>query len=283
MNSNQSLPVKVVTDSTSDIPAYAAAELGIAVVPLAVKFGEESFLDGLDIGVSDFYDRLSGSRKLPTTAAPSPGQFLAEYEKAAREGRDVLSIHISRKLSGTYDAALLAKEQCKARVEVIDSGSVTMGLGLMVVVAAKKAREGVPLERLLREVQEIHGRVRILGVVNTLEYLWKGGRIGLVHALMGSVLSIKPILSIRDGETFALERVRTRSRALARLWKICQADAPYDELSILYSTTPDEAESLLNKFASIYPRERTYKARFGPVLGSHLGPGVVGVAYIKSK
>lgn len=258
-------------------------EMGITVVPLTVKFGSDAFLDGIDISINDFYEKLLDTHKMPATAAPSPGQFLEEYNKAEQEGRDVLSIHISRKLSGTYDAALLAKGQSKASVEVIDSQSATMGLGLLAIWAAKKSREGMALKSLAEEVVKIRDRVRVLGLVDTLEYLQKGGRIGLAKALVGSILSIKPILSIQNGETFPLERVRTRSKALIRMWEICQADAPHEELSILYSTTPDEAEEMLNKFASIYPREKTYKARFGPILGTHMGPGALGVAYIKSK
>lgn len=276
-------PVKIITDSTSDIPSYVATELDIAVVPLTVNFGSEAFLDGIDISVNDFYERLLDSRKMPTTAAPSPGQFLEEYNKAEQEGKDVLSIHISRKLSSTYEAALIAKEQSKARVEVIDSQSATMGLGLIAIWAAKRSREGAGLESLIVGVESIRNRVQVLGAVDTLEYLQKGGRIGMASAFLGSILSIKPILCIKNGETFPLERVRTRSKAIARLWEISQADSPFEELSILYSTTPDDAENMLNQFASIYPREKTYKARFGPVLGAHLGPGALGVAYIKKK
>lgn len=276
-------PVKIITDSTSDIPSYVAQEMDIAVVPLTVKFGTEAFLDGIDIDVNDFYDRLLDSHKIPTTAAPSPGQFLEEYDKAGQEGRDVLSIHISGKLSGTYDAARLAREQSKARVEVIDSQSATMGLGLIAIWAAKRSRQGAELQTLVEEVKKVQSRVRALCVVDTLEYLQKGGRIGMAQAFLGSILSIKPILCIKNGETFSLERVRTRSRAIERIWEICEADAPYEELSILYSTNSDEAENMLNRLTSLYPREKIYKARFGPILGTHVGPGALGVAYIKER
>lgn len=276
-------PVKIVTDSTSDIPSYAALELGIGVVPLTVKFGTEAFVDGIEIDANDFYDRLMESYKTPSTAAPSPGQFLEEYDKAGREGKDVLSLHISAKLSGTYDAALLAKGQSKSTVEAIDTQSATMGLGLIAIWAAKHARKGAELKTLVEETRKVLSRVRVVGLVDTLEYLQKGGRIGKAQAFLGSILNIKPLLCVRDGEAFPLERVRTKSKALERMWEICRADAPYEELSILHSTNPEEAENMLARFTTIYPRERIYKARFGPILGAHLGPGSLGVAYIKSK
>lgn len=276
-------PVKIITDSASDIPQYVATELDIAVIPLTVKFRKEAFLDGIDISITDFYAMLLDSYVMPTILAPSPVQFLEEYKKAEKEGRDVLSIHISSKLSETYNAALLAKEQSKSGVEVMDSQQATMGLGLIAIWAAKRSREGAELQSLLEEVKKAQSRIRVLAVADTLMYLQKGGRIGLAQAVLGSILSIKPVLSLKNGKTFTLERVRTKTKALARLCEICQAESPYEELSILYSTTPDEAEKLLNEFASIFPREKIYKARFGPILGSYLGPGALGAAYIKSK
>lgn len=274
--------VKVITDSTADLPPYVAEELGIVIVPLTVKFGDTVYLDGRDMSTNDFYDMLVKYPVVPTTAAPSPGQFLEEYDKAASEGKDILSLHISRKLSGTYDAALLAKGQSKSRVEIQDSQSATMGLGLLAIHCGKLAQKGADLDILVQEVSRTLPRIRVLGMVDTLEYLKKGGRIGRAQAFLGSLLNIKPLLSIQNGETFPLERVRTRGKAIERLWEICKADAPYEELSILYSTIPELAEEMMKRFEALFSRDKIYKARFGPILGTHIGPGSLGIAYIKS-
>lgn len=272
--------VKIITDSTSDIPAYLAGELDIGIVPLTINFGSKTYIDGKDITVNEFYEKLLSVHELPTTASPSPGQFSEEYTKAEQDGRDILSIHISAKLSGVINVALQAREKIKARVEVLDSRSATMGLGLQAIWAAKKSREGMGLDRLIEELKRVQTRTKVLGMVDTLEYLHRGGRIGIAQAFLGSLLSMKPILGIQNGETFPLERVRTRTKALFRVWELCQADSPFEELAILYSTSPEDAEEMLNKFAAIYPREKIYKARFGPIMGTHIGPGSLGVAYI---
>lgn len=274
--------VKIVTDSTSDLPQKIAEELGITVVPLNVHFGQNSYLDGIDMNADEFYKRLLARSDFPKTSAPSPGIFKHSYEKLA--GKDgIVSIHISSKLSGTYDAALAGKRESgdSCRIEVIDSHSVSMGLGLLAITAAKAARDGTTIDEITKLVQESTSRIWISALLDSLEFLQKGGRIGKAQAWLGSLLSIKPLISLHEGEVVPVERVRTRSKAIERVYELLKEHLPAKEVAVMYSTEADEAEKLLEHVQESYPQQQSYLSRFGPVLGTYVGPGSLAAITLK--
>jgi DegV family protein with EDD domain len=273
------MPVRVVTDSTADLPAELARCLGIEVVPLSVHFGEETFRDGVDIGPDGFYKRLVRSQRLPTTSAPAPGAFEEAYRRLLKESEGIISIHISSKLSATHNSALLAREQVGAKVEVIDSLTCSMALGLLAVSAANMARQGMGLQDLAGEVRSLVPRAYLFGLLDTLTYLVKGGRIGKATALVGSLLKIKPLLYVTSGEAHDLARVRTRARGVDRLCQLAGSFKSIQGMAVLSTTTPHEAEALLRRLSELYKGE-IQLARFGPVMGTYVGPGALGVAIL---
>ncbi len=276
------MTVRIVTDSTADLPAKVVQEWGINVIPLQVNFGTEVYRDGVDLQPDEFYRKLVSSSVLPTTSVPPPGIFAEVYKKLSANGDDVLSIHLSSKLSGTYDCArLAAKDLGNKRVEIIDSLSLSMGMGILVVVAARAARAGASLEEVTSLVHRAMKRCYLVGLLDTLVYLQKGGRIGRARAFLGHVLNLKPLLTIRDGEVHPMERVRTRRRALNRMLQFIQEHKPFDEVAVLHSVAPEEAELVADQLASVFPRERMYMSQFGPVLGVHIGPGAVGLGVLQ--
>ncbi len=274
------MTVKVVTDSTSDLPRELAQELGITVVPLNVHFGTDTFRDGDGMTADQFYHRLLTSPALPKTSAPSPGTFRECYARLAGETNEIVSVHISSKLSGTYEAALTGKRDLgdHCRVEVIDSQTVTMGLGLLAVTAAKAAKRGAGLDEVVKLVRDAAPGIYMASAVESLEYLQKGGRIGRAQAWLGSLLSIKPIISVSGGEVVPLERVRTYSRAVARVYELLEERLPARELAVMYSTDPVEADKLMGHLHEAFPAQPVYLARFGPVLGTYMGPDCLAFA-----
>jgi len=277
--------VKVVTDSCSDLPSQIAQDLGIAVVPLNVSFGEESFQDGVSITADEFYDRLIKGPILPKTAVPGPGAFAEVYSKLAAETDEITSIHISKKLSGASDSASLGREQVKqtCRIEVIDSLMASMGVGLLVITAAKAAQTGANLDQITTLVRDAMSRTRYLGLLDSLEYLQKGGRLGKGQALLGSVLNVKPILHIQDGEVCPLERARGRSKGLTRFCELVEEFPGIEDMAVMYTTTPDEADDLISRLSPLVPEGHMHKARVGPTIGTYLGPGALTVALIHGK
>jgi DegV family protein with EDD domain len=279
------MTVRVVTDSTSDLPPQVAQELGITVVPLYVHFGTEVYKDGIDLSADEFYRRLIQGQVLPTTSAPSAGVFTQVYNQLAAETDEIVSIHISAKLSGTYDSALLGKESVgrDCHIEVIDSLSTSMGCGLLAVAAAKEARKGANLEQITAMLRQTIPRAHLFGLVDTLDYLYKGGRIGKVQALLGTALNVKPIITVKEGEAHPLKRVRTRPKAIEEMCKLAKELLPFREVAILHSTTPQEAEKLAERLADLFPLQRIYRSRFGPVMGTYVGPGALGIALIREE
>jgi len=279
------MPLMVVTDSTADIPSEVAQELGIVVIPLTVQFGREVYRDGIDISADEFFYKLEDSATLPITSQPSPGDFAKVYNSLAAETNEIISIHISAKLSGTYNSAILGREEVSkdCRIEVIDSLQASMGLGLIAIAAAKLARQGANLKEVSEMVHDAIPRTHFFGMVDTLEYLRKGGRIGKAAALLGMLLHIKPLLVLRNGETHGLEKLRTRKKALGRFVELVKTFKHIEDMAIIYSTNPDEAETFGEHLAPIFPREKVYRARFGPVLGTYVGPGSLGLALMESK
>lgn len=280
------MAVRIVTDSTADLPPATARELGVSVVPLSVTFGEETFLEGVDMSPDLFYERLVNSKVLPTTAAPSVGQFKEAYEEALKEADEIVSIHISSKLSATHNSAVQAANQLSdtgAKLEVVDSGLVSLGLGIVVMAAARAAQQGGSLEEITNLVKDMIGRVHILVVLNTVEYLRRGGRIGRARAFLGSMLAVKPLLSIRDGEVAPEERVRTKKAAHERLFQIATSYPNVVEYAVAYSTNASDAEELRRRLAEAEPQARITMSKIGPVIGVHTGPGVLGVGILQGE
>jgi DegV family protein with EDD domain len=276
-----------VTDSTADLPPQVAQELGISVVPLIVIFGDEVYREGVDITHDLFYDKMARSKVLPTTSAPSVGDFLAVYEALLKEGNDeIVSIHLSSKLSATYNNACQAARQMVdrgARIEVIDSRVISFGLNFLATAAARAAAAGAGTEEIRTIVERMLPQIRILVVVDTLEYLRRGGRIGRARAFLGTVLRVKPLLSIRDGEVHPEERVRTKALALERLFQIVTSYPRTKEVSIGYSTNASEAESFRRRLEAALPGVTINVGRLGPVIGVHTGPGVLGVGVLEGE
>jgi DegV family protein with EDD domain len=272
--------VRIVTDSTSDLPQDVAEELGITVVPLNVQFGFDTYRDGVDMQADEFYKRLLTISDLPKTSAPAPGIFAEVYQQLAKEAEGIVSLHISSKMSGTGEAALAGKQDAgdKCRIEVIDSQSVSMGLGLLAITAAKAAMAGATVDDIVKLTQESIAHVHLIGALDTLDFLYKGGRIGKAQAWLGSILSIKPLISVHDGEVVPLERVRTRSKAIERLYQLLKEGLPAKEIGVMYSTEAEEAEKLVAHLRELLPQQQVYLTRFGPALGTHMGPGCLATA-----
>lgn len=277
------MAVRIVTDSTSDIPAALAHEMGISVVPLSVIFGDEVYREDIEIGHDLFYDKLVHSRVMPTTSAPSVGDFLAVYEPLLKETDEIVSIHISSKLSATYNNACQAAKQLSdqgARIEVVDSLSVSFGLSFLAQAAARAAGAGAGIEEIRSILDGMIPRLRILVVLDTLEYVRRGGRIGRARAFLGAMLKVKPILSIYDGEVHPEERVRTKALALERLLQIATSYR-IKEAGIGYSTNSQDAEDLKRRMEAMVPGVNISIVRLGPVLGVHGGPGTLGIGVLE--
>jgi DegV family protein with EDD domain len=280
------LPVKIVTDSTADLPAEIVRELDIAVVPLTVIFGDRAYREGVDIDHETFYRLLQESKTLPTTSAPSVGELLQAYEELARESEELVCIHLSSKLSATYNNACRAAEALRergVRIEVVDSLNVSMGMGFTVMAAARAARGGASMEQVLAIARHCVERVRLYFVLDTLEYLRRGGRIGRARAFLGSLLHVKPILSLREGEVHPEGRVRTRQQARERLVQLAVAAPRIRELGVGYTTDREEAEALLERLQPMLPHARAHLVRIGPVVGTHAGPGLLGVGTLEGE
>jgi DegV family protein with EDD domain len=276
--------IRVVTDSTANLPADLAASKGIEVVPLQVMFGSESFADGIDITNEQFYERLKQSKALPTTSQPAPGQFAATYRRLLNDGASsIISLHISHRLSGTYAAAVAGREMVPgAKIAVLDTLSVTLGLGILALRAAEAVAAGLSHEEVVALIARLAPRTRVIFVVDTLEYLQKGGRIGAASAFLGSLLSLKPILAVRDGLVQPVERVRTKSRALDHLAKLVAQEVQPGSavrLVVLHGQALGEATDLAESLRKTFQIPDMLIGEVGPVIATHTGPGAVGVAY----
>ncbi len=280
------MAVRIVTDSTSDLSPELASEFGISVVPLSVIFGEDVYRDKVDITHDLFYEKLVSSKVLPTTSAPSVGDFLAVYEPLLKETDEIVAIHLSSKLSATYNNACQAAQYLAdrgARIEVIDSLSVSFGMMFMSIAAARAASAGATVEEIRTLVESMIPRTHIFVVLDTLEYVRRGGRIGRARAFLGAVMRVKPILSFRDGEVHPEERVRTKSLALERMFQIATSYPRATDVGIGYSTTAQEAEELRRRLEAALPGAKIHVARLGPVLGVHGGPGTLGIGVLEGQ
>lgn len=274
------MKIKIVTDSTADIPPQLASELGITVVPAYVHFGSEVYRDRVDISEDEFYNRLLNDPVHPVTEPPTPQDFANVYQQMCQEADGIISIHISSKLSATYNSALRGKEmfETECPIEVMDSHSVTMGLGLLAIASAEIASTGKSLSQTVKVVNQIIPSIHLLGLFDTLKYLAQGGRIGKAKALLGSMLALKPMLTIKDGEIEPAGQVRSRNSGIDGLFDFVSNADDIQDIAIIYSTTPDEAKTLAERIGDVFSKESIRIARLGPVLGVHGGPGIVFVA-----
>jgi DegV family protein with EDD domain len=280
------LAVRIVTDSTADLPLEFAHALGISVVPLSVIFGEEVCREGVDISQDLFYDKLIHGKEMPTTAAPSVGDFLEVYEPLLKETDEIVSIHLSSKLSATYNNACQAAQVLAdrgARIEVMDSRVVSLGLSFATMAAARVAREDGDIDRIKAAVDSTVRRIRIYILLDTLEYVRRGGRIGRARAFLGTMLRVKPLLSLRDGEVHPEERLRTKARAIERLFQIATSYPNIREVAIGYSTNPQDAHDFERRLAEVMPHVNIWVTRVGPVIGTHGGPGILGIGLLEGE
>ncbi len=279
------MAVKIVTDSTADLPPGIAEELGISVVPLYVRFGDKLYRDRVDISEDEFYDRLVHDPVHPGTSQPTPQDFAVVYKKLAKEADGILSVHISGKLSGTCHSALGAKQLMEGScpIEVIDSQWTSIALGLIAMKLAAGAKAGKGLQELAAEAKALIPDIHYLGFFDTLKYLQLGGRIGKAQSLLGSLLNVKPLLTLKEGEFLPVGRVRTYSKAKDRLFDFAKDGGKLDDVAVVHSTTPDEAEAMADRLGSLFDRKKILIARLGPVLGTHAGPGTLFVLYLSRK
>ena len=275
--------VRIVTDSACDLTDELVTKYNVIVVPLTIRFGEEELEDRRQLSPHDFWDRCRGKGDLPATAAPSPGSFVTAYQRAVDEGSEaILWLTLSSGVSGTYDSAKTAAESfTTVPVRVVDTRSLTMGQGLIVIAAAEEAAAGADLDTLVASTLDRIGRVHVYGVLGGLDFLQRGGRIGGAQALLGSLLSIKPVIQVKDGVVAEESKQRTRSRALAYLAAKVAGDAPLERLGVADGAC-DDITDVLKQISAIDVEHPLVSVQLGPVVGSHTGPNTVGVCYIVS-
>jgi len=275
--------IKVVTDSTAYLPQDVVEQRDIRVIPLNVLFGTKSYHEGVDIGYDQFYRMLAEADELPTTSQPAPGDFLAVYSELVEAGHEVISIHISSGISGTVDSALQAQKMLPDpdRVSVVDSLSASIGLELIVRAALDAIDAGKSRSEIVPSLEQLSEQLRIYFVVNTLEYLHKGGRIGGASALLGTMLQFKPILFLKDGKIEPFGKVRTKRKAVTRLLDIIEEQVgtqSIGKVGVTHALVPDEAEALVQELRQRLDCNDCYVSQTGPVIGTHTGPGLLGIA-----
>jgi DegV family protein with EDD domain len=273
--------IRIVTDSTADIPDDVAAELRIGIIPAYINFGTESLRDKIDISRPEFYRRLATESVVPTTASPGVGEFEESYRAAGAPEATIVSIHPPARLSALYGTAMLAARSFPAgQVTIVDSGQITMGMGWQVIAAARAARENAPLETILDLVKATGPRSRVFAALDTFEYLRRSGRVGWAKMVVGTLLRIKPMIEFREGEILPLDRVRTSQRALARLVELSESLMPLDSLAILHSNWPEGAEELRRHLTHVRLIDPLLVVDVTPVIGVHVGPRGLGVAVV---
>jgi DegV family protein with EDD domain len=277
--------VRVVTDSTSDIPEDIARQLDITIVPANIQFADRSFQDGIDLSRDEFYRRLVSGPDLPTTSAPAAGIFAQTYrDVAARSAalgpplEGIVAVHLASRLSGLFNSARLgAEEVTETSVRLIDSEQVSIGTGLLAIVAARAAQAGLGMDEIVALVEARVRRVRLLALLDTLDYVRRSGRLGAARWLLGTLLNIRPIIAVRHGEVLPpVEMVRTRARGLERLVELATEIAPFEELAVVHARAPQLAQTLLEQLAALHPRDKIICGEVGVTIGTYAGPGAVG-------
>jgi len=276
--------IRVVTDSACDVPEEIARRLNIDIVSLSIRFGDEEFTDRVDLSPEAFWAKCKASKTLPETAAPSPGAFQAAYERAIADSCDgVIVLTLSALLSATNQSAVLGAEAVtdKLPVRVVDTKAVSMAQGLLVIDVAEMAATGADLEQLVAHAESVVAKVGVVAMLDTLEHLIKGGRVGGARALLGQVLSIKPLLELKDGVVAEAGRQRTRSKALVAIAEVARSHAPLKRLALVHGASSEVAnlESLVKDVSTQNPIIVT---DMGPVVGTHGGPGIIGLCWIEA-
>ncbi|HEX7058189.1 MAG TPA: DegV family protein [Bacilli bacterium] len=275
--------IRIVSDSTSDIPQELRANLGIETVPLKVHFGNETFLDSVTITPEQFYEKLIQATELPTTSQPSPADFVELYKRLLHKpDTEIISIHLSSALSGTYQTAVLAKSLLEGgeHISVVDSKHASYGVGILAVAAANAARAGKSREEILDLVKYVRNTMRVYFIVDTLEYLHKGGRIGKASALFGALLNIKPILTIDEaGEVAAVDKIRGSKKAMQRILELLRQDFGDKRVHavIAHAGVEVDVEELTELVRGNFAVEDLTHTKIGPVIGTHVGPGTTAV------
>jgi len=276
--------IGVITDSTADLRPAVQERFGLTVVPLIVNWDGETFRHKIDLTTADFYQRLRTSKTLPKTGAPSIAAFEAAFREQLKTHDALISVNLASKLSATYDVARKAAESVDPqRISVVDSGSVSVCLGWLAEMAATLAQQSATPAKIVKELEDTRGRLRILALVETLEFLQRGGRIGRAAAMVGTLLSVKPILSVRDGEVAPVERVRTMNGALRRLVELALALGAVERLGVVDSDSEANATEVERQLRAHYPDLTIDRGELGPVVGTHGGPGVVGVGVLLAR
>jgi len=276
--------VAIVTDSSPNIPASLLEKYPIHVVPLNVIWDEKTYSDGVDITIEEFYQRLGNSNSLPSTSQPSAADFINIFRRLHEDGYQILAILISDKLSGTIDSALQARQELgEARIEIVDSKSTAMATGFQVLAAAEKAQAGYSLSECKEIALQARENTGVVFVLKTLEFLHRGGRIGGAKRFVGTLLNVKPILTLEGGEVSSLDQVRTHSRALDRIVELIVDRTKHAQqlrLATIHADNEETAKKILRNTVEVVPAQETYLSEVSPVIGTHTGPGVVGLAYL---
>ncbi|MGA0274689.1 MAG: DegV family protein [Dehalococcoidia bacterium] len=280
------MTIAVVTDSTSDLPPEIAKQHGIEVIPLNVHIGDDTFLDGQTITSDQMYRILPESKEIPTTSAPPVGKFVDVFTRLSKDHDAIISIHISSKLSLTYISAVNAVSEMVdtgVDIRVVDTEQASMALGWTVVHVAEKIAAGASIDDAVEIAQKAATRASFVGMVDTLDYLVRGGRIGKARGFVGSLLRIKPILTLEEGEAHPVGRARNRKKGVAMLEQMVADASPLDKLSILYTTEPEAAQAIADEVANYAPDNKPVVAQLGPVVGNYLGPGVLGLGLLRAE
>lgn len=274
--------IKIVTDSTCDLPEAIIKAYDITVLPLYINIGDQSYLDGIELTREQFYEQLPGYHTSPTTSAPGTGTFVKAYERLAKEGaEEILSIHIAQSLSGVINAATPAVESTDAiPVTIFDSGQITLGTGLLVMAAAKAALDGASMQEILTMLKDLGSRTHAFAALDTLEFLRRSGRVSTIQSKLGALLSVKPLLTMHDGQ-IGFDKVRTTTGSIQWLIDRVTALGPLEECALVHTHTPEKLEALRQRAQHLFPTdEEPLIAEVTPVIGAHVGPGAVGFACI---
>ncbi|HEY75290.1 MAG TPA: DegV family protein [Thermoflexia bacterium] len=272
--------VRILTDSTADVPADIAERLGIVVVPAYVQFDGKSLRDGDQISREEFYRLLRTLKKPPTTAVPPAEEFAAAFRSLVGQAEEVIAILLSTTLSGMYNAAWLgSREVPELKIHLVDSRQLAMGLGWQVITAAEAAAEGMGSEEILALLADLQPRIRVLAMLDGLDHLQHSGRVEWARAMAVRLLRIKPLIEVRDGEVILTGRVRTRRRAVERLVEMTAALGPLERLAVMHSAASD-VEMFRRRLGEIFPLDQILVTQVGPVVGAHIGPHALGVAAI---
>jgi DegV family protein with EDD domain len=276
--------IRVLSDSACDVPEEIARRLDIDIVSLTIRFGDEEFTDRVDLTPSQFWSKCKKSKTLPETAAPSPGAFKTAYERAKSDGCEgVIVLTLSAALSATHQSAVLAAEAVSGEipVRVVDTKAVSMAQGLLVIEIAEQAQGGATLDELVEHAEALTAKVGVVAMLDTLEHLMKGGRVGGARALLGQVLSIKPLLELKDGVVAEAGRQRTRAKALAAIVEVVRSHAPLRRLALVHGDS-SEVKALEALSAGISSEFELIVTDMGPVVGTHGGPGIIGLCWIEA-